>query len=196
LFNRVGIIAKTITITEKGSQTEDTKLFTMNLDEIRDKDLAYEDTSYYHYFNDFQFLCIIFREPSKDAPLKDNKFVGIKRLVFPDFQTDESIERVYKITCDLINNEKVVESFCYKKDNSQIFNRNGTPKISLNFPKSKMFKIFVRGTAEDSSCKRWTFKGKTATGKKGIINSYPLQFWIKGSFITELLKTIKFIGEE
>ncbi len=93
LFNSVGIIAKTITITKKGARTEDTKLFTMNLDEIKDKDLAYEDTSFYHYFNDYQFLCIVFEEPQKGIPLEKNRFIGIKRLVFPDIQDD--IQNIY-----------------------------------------------------------------------------------------------------
>ena len=192
LFNRIGIIPKTITITQNGKKTEDTKLFTIDLDEICDDKLRYIDTSYYHYFNDYQFLCVIFEENKKNASLGENIFKGIKRLVFPDFQMRKLIREPYKITCDLIRNHKVVEKYCYK-NGKKIKNPNGTFKTSLNFPKAAKFHIFVRGTGPDSSYKSWILKGKSLDNT-GCIKSYPLQFWIRGSFITELLKDVKYIG--
>ena len=191
-FNKIGLIAKTITVTKKETRTEDMKLFTMDLDEMQDKELPYEETSYYQYFNDYQLLCIMFEEPSQEAPLKDNKFLGFKRLVFSDSEIETTMKTVYDISCNLINDGTVKETYCCRKNGTKIINKNGLAKTALNFPKSKEYNIFVRGTGQDSSDKTWEFKGQSADGSN-IVKAYDLQFWVKGSYITNILKKEKYI---
>ena len=100
LFEKIGLIAKTITVTRKGMETEQMKLFTMDLDEITDASLDYEDTSYYEYFSNHQMLCILFEEPCTAAPLNDNVFQGFKRLVFEDEMINGPIRNCLLYTSD------------------------------------------------------------------------------------------------
>lgn len=192
VFKKIGVIAKTITVTTKNSRTEDMKLFTMDLDEITNPNLEYEETSYYEYFSNHQMLCIVFEEPSIESNLNDNKFLGFKRLIFDENLLNGTIKDVYNVVCDRINNNTLVESYEYKEDGTQKINKTGVPKVSLNFPKSSEYEIFVRGTSSDSTYKPWTFKGQAADGRD-IIHTYSQQIWIKGSYITNILKDIDFI---
>ncbi len=192
LFSKIGLLAKTITITKKGVETEQMKLFTMDLDEITDTSIEYEDTSYYEYFSNHQMLCIMFEEPSLDAPLNDNVFLGFKRLSFNDEMLYGTIKAVYKDICDKINNNGVVESYMYLEDGTQRINETGVPMATLNFPKQKDSDIFVRGTSSDSTYKPWVFKGQAADGSN-IIHTYSQQIWIKGRYITDMLKDKDFI---
>ena len=192
LFNKIGIIAKTITVTPSGSRTEDTKLFTLDLEEIKDQNIPYEETMCYQFFNDYQFLCIVFEEPYNNAPLKTHKFLGFKRFVFSDDLIETTVRNVYNLTCNLINTKQVIESYCFTKDGKQRFNPNGLPRISLNFPKSKDYDIFIRGTGGDSSQKTWKLEGTSLDGT-GIIHSYSLQLWVKGSYITTILNEMNYI---
>jgi hypothetical protein len=192
LFNKIGLIGKTITITSSGIETEEMKLFTMDLDEIMDETLSFENTSYYEYFSTHQILCIVFEEPSEEAMLNDNIFLGFKRLAFDETIINGMIKDVYMDICDKINNGKIVESFCYLKDGSQRINKTGRPMVSINFPKQKDGDIFVRGTGKDSTVKPWVFKGDAIDGS-GIVHTYSQQIWIKGRYITNELKKIDFI---
>lgn len=192
LFNKIGLIGKTITITQKGVETEQMKLFTMDLGEIMDEILDFEDTSYYEYFSTHQILCIMFEEPSEDSLLNDNVFLGFKRLAFNEEMIDGIIKDVYVDICDKINNGKMVESYCYLKDGTQRINKTGVPMTSINFPKQKDGDIFVRGTSKDSTMKPWVFKGQAADGTD-TIHTYSQQIWIKGRYITNALKKIDFI---
>lgn len=192
VFRKIGMIAKTITVTKKGSRTEDMKLFTMNLNEIRNESLEYEETSYYDYFNNHQLLCIMFEEPSINAKLNDNRFLGFKRFAFDEGLINGDIKNTYDIVCDRINNNTLIEEYMYSKDGSIRINDTGIEMVALNFPKSAEFQVFVRGTGNNSEKKPWTFQGKAADGSHEI-KAYHQQFWIKGSYIANQLKDIDFI---
>lgn len=192
LFEKIGLIAKTITVTRKGMETEQMKLFTMDLDEITDASLDYEDTSYYEYFSNHQMLCILFEEPCTAAPLNDNVFQGFKRLVFEDEMINGPIRNVYNEITDKINNNGVVERYVYRKDGTQRINDTGVPMTALNFPKQAQSSVFVRGTGTDSNSKPWVFKGRAADGTD-TIHAYSQQIWIKGRYITDMLRKIDFI---
>ena len=192
LFEKIGLIAKTITVTRKGMETEQMKLFTMDLDEITDASLDYEVTSYYEYFSNHQMLCILFEEPCTAAPLNDNVFLGFKRLVFEDEMINGPIRNVYNDITDKINNHGVVESYVYRKDGTQRINDTGVPMTALNFPKQAQSSVFVRGTGTDSNSKPWVFKGRAADGTD-TIHAYSQQIWIKGRYITDMLRKIDFI---
>lgn len=192
IFNKIGMIGKTITIKKNGTETEQMKLFTMNLDEITNSTMEYEETSYYEFFSNHQLLCIIFEEPSIGAPLNDNVFIGFKRFSFDDNMINGTIKDVYKTICDKINNNNVTESYVYLKDGTQRINKTGIPMLELDFPKQKDSDIFVRGTSSDSTHRPWVFKGHAADGSDTIY-SYSQQIWIKGRYITEALKKVDFI---
>lgn len=152
LFNKIGLIGKTIVVTEKGSRTEDMKLFRINFDEISNTDEKFSDSVFCDYFSENQFLCIIFEEhDSKD--FGKNTFLGFKRLSF----SDEFIELNVKSTW-----EKIRELVIYKElRNVPTLDKNGNPKINKtgivqtapNFPKSSESVIFVRGDSSDSTKK-------------------------------------------
>lgn len=56
-FTKVGIIAKTITITPQGGRTEDMKLKQIDFEEWTDRDADFEDSDIYDYFCEHSFLC-------------------------------------------------------------------------------------------------------------------------------------------
>lgn len=192
LFEKIGVIGKSVVITKAEKRTEDTKFFTLDLDEIADTSLEFEDTSFFQYFNEHKILCIIYEEPSVDAPLNENRFLGFKWFTFSDELINGTIREVYKIICDRLNNHTLVESYVYKKDGTMRINPTGVPRIELNFPKSSEYNIFVRGTSTDSTHKPWTLEGHAADGSN-IIHSYAQQVWIKGSYLVESLNEIGFI---
>lgn len=193
LFNKIGVVGKSVVITKQGKHTQDMKLFTLDLDEIRNINLEFEDTSCFQYFNEYKILCILYEEPSKDAPLNDNKFLGFKWFKFNDKFINDTIREVYEITCDRINNHTLVESYKYKKDGTQQINKTGVPITKLNLPKSSEYNIFIKGTGgSNSKNKTWVFEGHAADGTN-IIHTYSQQVWLKGSYLTESLKNIDFI---
>ena len=63
---------------------------------------------------------------------------------------------------------------------------------SLLAKDKSMAECFVRGTSSDSIYKPCVFKGHAADGTD-TIHTYFQQTWIKGRYITDLLKEIKFI---
>lgn len=186
VFSKIGVIAKTIVVTTTGGRTEDMKLFTMDLDEIKNLELPFEETSYYEYFNNHQILCILFEEPSTNAKLNENRFLGFKFLSFTEDIINETIKTVYEDICYKINNGQVIESYMYKNNGTQRINKTGVPMVTLNFPKSAEFNIFVRGTSSDSTRKPWTFNGQSADGSD-TIHAYSQQIWIRGKYVTDLL---------
>ncbi len=179
LFNKIGLIGKTIVVTEKGNRTEDMKLFRINFDEISNVDENFSDSAFYDYFSENQFLCIVFEEhDSKD--FGKNTFKGFKRLSF----SDEFIELNVKSAW-----EKIRELVIYKElKNVLVLDSNGNPKINKtgiiqsapNFPKSSESVVFVRGDSSDSTRKPESVNG---------IAMYRQYVWIKGSYIANLLSS-------
>ena len=179
VFNKAGIIGKTIILSNKGGRTEDMKLFTIDFDDWLNKDIAFEDSQIYDYFSNHQFLCIKFKETIENDML-NAKFVGFKRLTFSEEFINEYAKWLWETVRNTIFEGKLKESVIIKKD--------GTPKInpvtktistSINFPKSSdEMKLFVRGTGDDASIKPFRLCG---------INMYHQQVWIKGLDIIEML---------
>ena len=74
LFQRFGIIAKSVAVTPAGGRTEDMKLYHIDFgemiqDTVVDEDgttrpFTFEDSELYAYFADHEFLCILFEEPA------------------------------------------------------------------------------------------------------------------------------------
>lgn len=185
LFNEIGLLAKTITLTKKGLRTEDMKLFCIDFEECLNPDITFENSSFREFFANQQMLCIIFEEPSSEAALVENKFVGFKRLVFDDEFIEAHVKSVWERIRYLIINDEL-------KDVVRVDSKTGKPKINKtgiiqsapNFPKAADGLIFVRGSGTDSR-----FKIEEVNG----IKMYRQWIWIKGSYIADRLSQIDFL---
>ncbi len=179
LFSKFGIVGKTITVTTNGNRTEDIKLIAIDFDEWTDENTVFEDSNIYDYFANHQILCMIFEEPSIDAPLCDNRFIGFKRFAFSDEFIQKEVNCVWNELRNLILKKQLKESFVIGKDGKPVINKKTqTFKTSLNFPKSKDHIVFVRGSGQDASVKTEEVNG---------IKMYRQYVWIKGSYIVENL---------
>lgn len=182
LFSRVGLIGKTITVTKKGTRTEDIKLLQIDFDELITDD--FEESSIREYFANSQMLCILFEEPSVEAPLSENKLLGFKRFVFDENFIENEVKPVILRIKDLVSNKKLVDVTVMDKDGKPRSNRNGTVQSAPNFPKASQGNIFVRGSAIDSNNKNEEVNG---------IKMYKQFIWIKGAYIVDKLSHIDFL---
>jgi DNA mismatch repair enzyme MutH len=185
LFSKIGIIPKTIVQTSKGLRTEDMKLFQIDFEEWTNPDTLFEESFVYSYFNGQQFLCIIFEEPSTDAKLLDNKFIGFKRLSIDESVLENEIKNVWEEIRDLVNNNKLREEPVLDKNKNQLISpKTKVPMTAPNFPKAKEYNFFVRGSGTDASKKPLLLNG---------ISMYSQYFWMKGDVAVSLLKDVDFI---
>lgn len=185
LFSKVGLMPRTIVQTKNGTRTEDTKLFKIDFPEWTDSDALFEDSFLYNYFSAQQFLCIIFQEPSSEAELLDNTFMGFKRLTFSDEIINLEVKPIWEIVRDLVINDKLVETvMCDKDGNPRINKKTNTIRTQLNFPKSSDYTFFVRGSGTDANYKNFELNG---------IKMYAQYLWMKGSVINKMLEEIKYI---
>lgn len=173
-FNKAGVIGKTITLTEKGARTEDMKLFRIDFDEIKDTSISFENSTFYSYFSDHQFLCPIFEESSANPGI-DNKFRRFIRFKFNDEFIDTDVRNLWDNVKALVNEDKLYDVIEYDKDGNPILNKTGVIRSAPNFPKMKNNKICVRGSSSDSK-----------RGKSLLLNNifmYPQYVWISGKYI-------------
>ena len=185
LFNGIGLIGKTITLTKKGLRTEDMKLFCIDFEEFLNPDMTFENSSFRDFFANQQMLCIVFEEPSSEAALTENKFLGFKRLVFDDEFIETHVKSVWERIRHLIINDELKDVI--KIDNrtgKPIINKTGVIQSAPNFPKASDGLIFVRGSGKDSTAKTEEVNG---------IKMYKQWIWIKGSYIADRLSQIDFL---
>lgn len=179
LFNKIGLVGKTITLTKDGLRTEDMKLFAINFEELTNPELKFEDSEFYDYFRNHQILCIIFEEPSSKAALTENKFVKFRRLSFSDEFISEHVETLWNEMRRLIFNNELVDVIRYDKNGlPRVNKKTSVVQSSPNFPKAKSHITFVRGSGKDSAKKTEQING---------INMYKQYVWIKGSVISEMI---------
>lgn len=184
LFSEIGLIAKTITQTKQGTRTEDTKLFRVDFDEWLDEKINFEDSSLYSDFSERQFLFIIFEEQDKSEKLLTNKLLGFKRVIFSEDFIEKQVKFIWDDVRNKVFNNNLREEVMLNKNGEPVINKNGTIKTSVNFPKSKDYDVFFRGTGRDSSDKTITING---------IDMYRQNVWIKGSVINHMLNSVDFI---
>jgi hypothetical protein len=183
-FTKIGLAAKTLTQTASGGRTEDTKLFPIDFTEWLDNNIKFEDTAIYSYFNEQQFLFIVFEEAYKDSKLIENKFIGFKRINFSEIFINNKVHQLWENTRNLILNNELVETLEFKKDGTPYMNKTGVQKSSINFDKSKDHELFVRGTGNDSTDKPLLVNG---------IAMYYQDAWIKGKSLVHRLNEVTFI---
>jgi len=184
-FAKIGTIPKTLTLTTKGGRTEDTKFDTIDFNEWANEDINFEDSTLFDFFANQTLLFSIFEEAYDNSPLEKNVFVGFKRISF----SDEFIYKSVKPTWDKVRELLATQTFKVtheidKEGNPKVNKKTGTIREATNFPKSKEYVIFLRGTGQDS------------TRKTLMLNGYQLyqqQFWIKGSILIDMLLAEKFI---
>ncbi|MDR0136696.1 hypothetical protein RFW18_02990 [Metabacillus idriensis] len=184
-FNKIGIIPKTVTHTKKGTKTEDTKLCIIDFTELADENINFQDSSVFNYLNNQHFLLIVFEEPASFSKLLENKFVGFKRLIFPDRLIENDVRKVWNEVRDLINTNELKETIkCDKNGNAIKNKKTGKLKTSINFPKSKGNNFFLKGTGSDSNKKPLVVNG---------ISMYRQNLWIRGETLVTILNEMDFI---
>ena len=183
LFKKAGIIGKTITLTKAGLRTEDMKLFKIDFNEIQNEEINFYESQFYEYFTN-NHLCIIFEEPSTEAPLKENIFLGFKWVRFDEKFIEKQVKPVWEDIKYKIINNKLKEEPILTKDGLPRTNKSGNVMTSINFPKSSEGNIFVRGSGKDSNSKPLTINE---------ISMYMQYIWIKGKYMATELNTSEFI---
>lgn len=192
MFQRFGIVAKTITTTAIGTRTEDMKLFHIDFHETTREEflgddgivrpMQFEDSEFYSYFADHEFLCILFEEPQNNGQthsLLKNKFIGFKRLVFSDKFINETVKKLWLDIRAKIYNGKLID-VPQTKNGAVVLLKNGEISTAPNFMKSKDNAVFVRGGGIDSSNRH---KTEIVNGIKML----PQHVWIKGTAIIKEL---------
>ena len=184
-FTKVGIIAKTITITPKGGRTEDMKLKHIDFGEWADRDADFEESDVYDYFCEHSFLCPIFCEyDSKDQ--SKTTFEGFKRFAFDEDFIEHEVRRTWEDSRYLIHSNELEWEYLYDKHGNKRMNSSGSYCGAPNFPKSSEYKVFFRGGADVST-------EKTRTECVNGIRMLPQFFWLKGSYIAKKLQEIPYI---
>ncbi len=194
MFNKFGIIGKSITVNAKGGRTEDMKLFSVDFDDLSEVEVldeetglmrrkCFEDSELYSYLTENKLLCIMFQEvPDSDGTvhLGNNIFTGFKLV---DLSTDEILQQA-KETWEkarrlVVYDELKVEPIYLKDGSIRYTPKTGIPMTAPNLPKSKDSILFFRGTGTD------------ATDKVNINGLEMLRqdYCIKGKFLVETLKT-------
>lgn len=193
-FAKIGLIAKTITTKSDGSRKEDTKCSTVDFDEWMDKDISYEESSLYEYFNDHTFLFIIFKQdPSKNRllPFERSKydiFCGFKRFKFTNkFITNEGQKTWDRVRELIFFNKLKIEPIRNSKGIIRYTPKTRVVMEAPNFPKKDDgYSIFFRGSGTDASPK---YKTVDINGLKML----PQNFWLDGTYLLDLLKDIPYL---
>lgn len=183
LFNKLGIIGKTLTLTERGLRKEDMKLFTIDFSEFTE-DAEFEDSQIFDYFANNKFLCIIFQRPHANAKWNDNIFLGFKIINFDGDFIENDVRNTWERIKDLVVNDKLEDVIVLDKQGQPRRNRSGNIMSAPNFPKSSEGNVFVRGTSSTSDVKPLTLNG---------IKMYNQQIWVKGLYIVEKLDSEDYI---
>lgn len=184
-FTKAGIIAKTITLTPTGGRTEDMKLAHVDFEEWTDRDVDFIDSEIYTYFNEHSFSCPVFFEKNK-FNAAETTFEGFKRFAFDDEFIETEVYRMWKDSRTLIHQNKLVMEIYYDKFGNPVRNKSGEIKSAPNLPKSSKYNVFFRGGADNSS----------ESAKTEVVNNIkmiPQFFWLKGSYISKKLATLKYL---
>lgn len=202
-FTKVGIIAKTITVTPQGGRTEDMKLRHIDFEEWADRDLDFVESEVYNYFCEHSFLCPIFCErgdmsaqrksESKEAyeqrikrEAERTTFEGFKRFAFDEAFIEGEVKRMWEDSRNLIHRNELVWEYVYDKAGNKRINKSGSYMGAPNFPKSSAYPVFFRGGADVST-------PKTRTECVNGIRMLPQYFWLKGAYIANKLQEIPYI---
>lgn len=195
LFEKFGLMAKSITITSTGSKTEDMKLYHMDFDELTQtayyeedgsvRPFEFSDSEMYAYFTNHEFLCILYEEPpaprGEKPKLVNNKFIGFKRLVFSDEFIDTIVRALWTDTREKVMKKTLRDVISYDRYGNPVINKSGNVRSAPNFMKSSDNTVFLRGSGQDSSLKN---KTECVNG----IRMLPQYVWIYGTAVVQELE--------
>ena len=184
-FTKVGIIAKTITITPTGGRTEDMKLKHIDFDEWADRNVDFEESELYAYFCEHSFLCPVFCEHNSDDSSKTT-FEGFKRFAFDEAFIENEVKRTWEDSRNLIHHNELEWEYLYDKQGNKRMNKSGSYMGAPNFPKSSEYEVFFRGGADVST-------DATRTEVVNGIKMLPQFFWLKGSYIADKLQSLSYL---
>lgn len=184
VFAKAGISCKTVAVTSGGLRTEDTKLFRIDMDELQDPSLEWEDSSFFAFFAESQLLCPVLQEPSDGAEFRENVFLGFKRLPFPEGFVDTEARRTWDRMRELVLDGKLVDVVEYRSDGTPKKNKKGNVITAPNWPKSSTNTVFLRGSGADSDDKTEVVNG---------VRMYRQSAWVRGRWIVEELSKVEFI---
>ena len=184
-FTKVGIIAKTITITPVGGRTEDMKLKHIDFDEWADRNVDFEESELYAYFCEHSFLCPVFCEHDPGDSSKTT-FEGFKRFAFDEAFIENEVKRTWEDSRNLIHYNELEWEYLYDKRGNKRMNKSGSYMGAPNFPKSSEYEVFFRGGADVST-------DATRTEVVNGIKMLPQFFWLKGSYIANKLQTLSYL---
>ena len=184
LFRKIGLNAKTISLSSNGGRTEDMKLMPVDISEFFDENIDFEDSAIRDYFANHQLLCIMFQEKDSEQNFGDNRFLGFKRLVFDDGFIEEEVRRTWEDARSTVFQGRLRETVLMNRDGSPRTNKKGNMVTSVNFPKSRDYDVFFRGTGMDSDDKPVVLAG---------VRMYRQDIWIKGKTIVNELECREFI---
>lgn len=160
MFSKIGLLGKSVVLSPSGKPTEDMKLFGINFDEIQNPDINFEDSSFYDFFANRQFLYIVFTEDKAKAPLGEVKFQGFKRYSFSDDFINDEVRPVWEKIRALIFNRELKDVIELDKKGKPVINKkSGVVRSAPNFPKSSDSRVFVRGSGSDASVKPLEING-------------------------------------
>lgn len=184
VFNKAGILGKTITLTERGLRKEDMKLFTINFDEFENKKIQFENSQVYNYFANNKLLCIIFQKPDNDSKMIENIFLGFKMITFNNEFIENEVKPTWMKIKELIVNNKLEDVIVLDRYGQPRKNKSGNIMSAPNFPKSSEGNVFVRGTSSTSDVKPLNING---------VQMYRQQIWVKGTYMVDKLNNEEYI---
>jgi len=184
-FLKAGIIAKTITLSVSGHNTEDIKLQRINFEEWADKNIDFEESQIYVFFCEHSFLFPVFREYDSTDHSKTT-FEGFKRMSFGEDFIRQYAKQTWDDSRELINNRKLKWVYALDKNGEQRRNSSGAFIGSPNFPKSSHYTVFLRGGSSNSS-------NENRTECVNGIRMLPQFFWVRGAYVSEKLRETPFI---
>lgn len=184
-FSKAGIIAKTITVTTKGTRTEDMKLKHIDFEEWADRDIDFDESEVYSYFCEHSFLCPVFCEHDSKNPSRTT-FEGFKRFAFDEEFIENEVKRTWDDSRALIHGNKLEWEYVLDSNGNKRINKSGSYMGAPNFPKGLDHLVFFRGGSNDS-------REESRTECVNGINMLPQYFWLKGAFIADKLKTINYL---
>lgn len=183
LFSKFGIKSKTIVLTPKGGRTEDTKLLMLDLSEVTNENIDFEDSSLYNYFSEQKLLFTIFEEVNPED-YENNLFKGFKLISFDDDFINTTVKKTWTDVRDLILNNKLKITKEWNKNGEPVLNSKGLQREAPNFPKSRDSIVFLRGSGKDSTAKPLEING---------LKMYHQFYWLKGSYLVDFFKKIDFL---
>ena len=184
MFKRIGLNVKTIKLSQEGGRTEDMKLFPLDFGEISMDSVTFEESEFYEYFSEHQFLCPIFEESDAKGKIEESIFVGFKRLAFPEEFIQDEVKRTWEEVRRTVLNGELRCDTVLNAEGNPVINKSGEPRTRVNLPKSKHYEVFVRGGGADATDKIELIPGVFA------LRQY---VWIKGRTIVKLLENHKLL---